>query len=115
MAVMETWFDQDLSEPVKIRTMTGVMFRQDSQGNLVGVRITKDGEDVTLAGTVTGYVIKPDGTTVTVSGTRSGNTAYIILPAAAYTVSGTVTITIKLTDGSEILTLAAMQGYIQAA
>ena len=115
MAVMETWFDQDLGEPVKIRTMTGVMFRQDSQGNLVGVRITKDGEAVTLAGTVTGYVIRADGTTITVSGTRSGNTAYIILPATACAVTGPVTITIKLAEGSEILTLAAMQGYIQAA
>jgi len=115
MALMETWFDQDLSETVRMRTMTGIMFRQDSLGNLVGVRITKDGAEVTLAGTVTGYVIKPDGTTITVSGTRSGNTAYIILPATAYTDAGPVTITIKLAEGSEILTLAAMQGYIQAA
>ena len=115
MARFETWLEQDLNSPVCVRQLPGDLFRQDSQGNLIGVNVTKDGESVTLAGTVIGYVILPDKTTITVSGTRSGNTAYIVLPGTAYAQAGPVSITIKLTDGNEILTLAAVQGYIQAA
>lgn len=114
--MLELWFDQDLNEPVSVRTVSGNIFHQDAGGNKIGVRVTKDGASYALSsGTVTGYVIRADGTTITISGTRSGNTAYIILPATACSVKGPIQIVIKLTQGSEIVTLAAMQSSVLAA
>jgi len=111
MANIETWFEQDLMNPVTVRNV-GSIFSQDSLGNLIGVRVKKNGDDFTLSGSVNGYCILADGSTVPVIGTRSGNTASIILPASAYSVTGPIAIAIKLTDGNAITTLAACVGIV---
>lgn len=111
MANIETWFDQDLMKPVQVRNL-GNIFNQDSLGNLIGVRVKKNGEDFTLSGAVNGYCIIADGSTVPVVGTRSGNKASIILPASAYSINGPIAIAIKLTDGNAITTLAACVGIV---
>ena len=68
--MLELWFDQDLNEPVSVRTVSGNIFHQDAGGNKIGVRVTKDGASYALSsGMVTGYVIRADGTTITISGT----------------------------------------------
>ena len=115
MAMIETWFDQDLLAPVPVHVLSGVVFDQDSLGNLIGVRITKDGEPVTLTGSVNGYCILSDGSTIPVDGSRdaSGNNAWIILPQSAYLVLGTISIVIKLTDGNTITTLCACVGTVR--
>lgn len=115
MAMIETWFDQDLLAPVPVHVLSGVVFDQDSLGNLIGVRITKDGEPVTLTGSVNGYCILSDGSTIPVDGSRdnSGNSAWIVLPQSAYLVLGTISIVIKLTDGNTITTLCACVGTVR--
>ena len=115
MAMIEAWFDQDLLVPVPVHVLSGVMFDQDSIGNLIGVRITKDGEPVTLTGSVNGYCILSDGSTIPINGSRdtSGNRAWIILPQSAYLVLGTISIVIKLTDGNTITTLCACVGTVR--
>lgn len=112
MARIETWFDQDLKNPVPVRVLTGSAFSLDNLGNLIGVKVTDGGEIITLAGSVTGYCMLADGQTVTVAGTRSGNMASIVLPQTAYTVPGPIRISIKLTDGSAITTLLACVGTV---
>lgn len=112
MNQIETWLDCDLQKLVKVKRISGSLFRQDAQANKIGVRVYNGGEEYSLSGTATGYIIKPDGTMVSVSGTISGNTAYIILPATAYTVAGRVFITIKNTVGSVTTTLAALETTI---
>lgn len=117
MAVIETWLRQDLNRMVRVQSLQGQVFSLDDGGNLIGVRVTKDGEPVSLAGTVTGYCILSDGQTVNVTGSgnagiQNGNEAYIVLPQLAYSVPGQLSIVIKITQNSTITTLAACTGYV---
>ena len=108
MARIETWYNQDLKEPVKVHYLDGNIFSADNYGNVVGVNVFTDGEPETLFGTVSANVIRSDGATVAVSGVASGNQAYIVMPQAACAVPGIVSIVIKLTNGSDITTLCAV-------
>jgi hypothetical protein len=112
MTVIETWFNQEIDEAVKVRTLCGDVFNQDSGGNLIGVRMYRNGFPVNLSGNCAGYCILANGATVPVVGAVSGNTAYIILPAAAYTVPGPINILIKLTDGTTVTTIAAVTSTV---
>ena len=107
MAVIETWLEQDLQAPVKVRYLDGSLFSNNGNGNRIGVRVYNNGEPVTLSGTVSGYVVVADGSTVPCTGTRSGNQASILIPPAAYQ-PGAVFISVFLTDGSTVTTLAAV-------
>ena len=108
MAAIETWFTQDLTNAVQVQYLDGNVFSQDNQGNKIGVCVTKNGEPYALSGSVSGSVIRADGATVAVSGTCSENTAYIVLPAAAYYVPGIISVVIKLTTSGVITTLCAV-------
>lgn len=108
MAIIETWFDQDLTEPVRVQYLDGNVFSQDNLGNLIGVHVHDGGDPAVLSGTVSGNVIRQDGETVPVAGNLSGNDCYIILPAAAYAVPGPISVVIKLTGGGSTVTLCAM-------
>jgi len=112
MARIETWFDQDLKNPVPVRVLTGSAFSLDNLGNLIGVKVTDGGEVITLSGNVNGYCMLADGQTIPVNGSRSGNMASIVLPQTAYTVPGPIQISIKLTEGSAITTLLACVGTV---
>lgn len=109
MAMIETWFEQDLKEPVKINRLNGNVFSQDNEGNLIGVEIFDNGEPAVISGTVSGTVIRADGGTVAISsGTLSGNKCSIVLPSAAYAVPGLISIVIKLTSGDAVTTVCAV-------
>lgn len=108
MAKIETWFNQDLREAVKVRYIDGNVFSQDNQGNIIGVSIFDGGVSATLSGTVSANVIRADGTTVAVDGTLSGNKCSVVLPQSAYAVPGVISIIIKLTSGSDITTVCAV-------
>lgn len=114
MAVIETWFRQDLQKAVKVNHIDGNLFTHNGNGNRIGVRVYNDGEPVTLTGTVSGYVITSDGSTVPCVGARSGNKATITIPPAAYQ-PGNAFITIFLTDGSTVTTLCAAQTTVLQA
>lgn len=107
MAVIETWFNQDLQQPVKVHYLNGSLFSHNGNGNRIGVHVFNNGTPVTLAGTVSGYVVTADGSTVPCTGSRSGNNASILIPAAAYQ-PGAVFITVFLTDGNTVTTLASV-------
>lgn len=111
MAVIETWFEQDLQKPVKVRYIDGNLFSHNGNGNRIGVIVTNNGDPVTLTGTVSGYAVLADGTTVPCTGTRSGNKASILVPAAAYS-PGSILISIFLTDGTTVTTLAALSSSV---
>lgn len=111
MAVIETWFEQDLQKPVKVRYIDGNLFSHNGNGNRIGVIVTNNGDPVTLTGTVSGYAVLADGTTVPCTGSRSGNKASILVPAAAYS-PGSILISIFLTDGTTVTTLAALSSSV---
>lgn len=108
MAVVETWFSQDLKKPVKVHRLDGSIFSDDANGNLIGVNVYSDGAPVALSGTVTGYCVLATGFSVPVAGAINGNKAYIYLPNTAYSVPGPINIIIKLAYGSSVTTLAAI-------
>ena len=108
MARIETWFDQDIKKPVKVRYIDGNLFSQDNQGNLLGVNVLDNGQEASISGTVSGAVIRADGETVAITGTLSGNKCSIVLPSAAYAVPGSAVITLKLTTSGVITTLLSV-------
>ena len=109
MAIIETWFEQDLKRLVKINRLDGNVFSQDNEGNLIGVELFDNGEPAVISGTVSGTVIRADGGTVAISsGTLSGNKCSVILPSAAYAVPGLISVVIKLTSGGRITTVCAV-------
>lgn len=114
MAIIETWYNQDLQQPVKVHYLDGSMFSHNGNGNRVGVHVFNNGKPVTLSGTVSGYVVTADGSTVPCTGSRSGQNASILIPAAAYQ-PGAIFITIFLTDGTTVTTLASVATNVLTA
>ena len=108
MAQNETWLSHDMMNPVKVKYLDGNLFSMDNAGNLIGVKLTKDGTDYSGGGSVSANVIRSDGGTVAVSGALSGNIATVVLPQAAYAVPGVVSIVMKLTVSGEVTTIAAV-------
>lgn len=108
MAQNETWLKHDLLEAVKVQYLDGNLFSMDNAGNLIGVTLTRDGEDYSGGGSVSANVIRSDGGTVAVSGALSGKTATVVLPQAAYAVPGVVSIIVKLTASGQVTTIAAL-------
>lgn len=112
MARIETWFDQDLKEAVKVRYIDGNVFSQDNKGNVIGVNVYDDGEPASLTGSVSGSVVRSDGATVAVVGSLDGNKCSIVLPQSAYAVPGVISVVIKLTNGEDITTVCAVVGNV---
>lgn len=111
--MFETWIETDLQKLPTVMKLMGWAFSADDGANKVGVIVKDGGEPITLSGTVKGYIIKPDGTMVNdVYGSKSGNRAWIVLPAAAYSQQGKITVTIKLINGTEVSTLGAVEAYV---
>lgn len=109
MAVITTSLVCDLQEVVKVTYLSGNLFSQDNQANVINVTVLDGGQPATISGTVTASIIRQDGGTVAATGgTITDNVVSITLPAAAYTVPGVVSIAVKLTTSGVITTLAAV-------
>lgn len=108
MAIIESWFNQDMKEAVKVRYLDGNVFSADSAGNLIGVNVFDGGSPASLSGTVSGSIIRADGVTVFATGSLSGEKASVVMPSAAYAVPGPISIVIKLTTGGAVITLCAV-------
>lgn len=108
MAVIETWIPCDLQEAVKVTCLDGNLFSHNADANRIGAVVTNGGVPVnSLTGTVTGYAVLSDGTTVPCTASKSGNRASVLLPASAY-LPGVINISVFLTDGNSVTTLAAV-------
>ena len=112
MAQIETWYNQDLQQAVKVRYIDGNVFSADNAGNIIGVNVFDGGEPATLSGSVSGLVIRADGSTVAIVGTLSGNQVSVALPQSAYAVPGAISVVVKLTDGETVTTLLAVVGVV---
>lgn len=105
MAVVETWYVQDLNTPVRVNYLQGNIFSADNYGSIVGIECYRAGQPASLSGSVAATVVRPDGATVGIIGTLSGNRASVAIPYAACSVPGVISINIKLTSGSTVTTL----------
>lgn len=85
----------------------------DSQSDLFGIRVFRDGTQEALTGcSAFGYFIRPDGNTVIIQGTVDGNKAYVTLPASCYVYDGTFSLALKVTNGSDSITMRFVDGTI---
>lgn len=112
--IIETWFSQDIQKPVQVQHIDGNLFSHNGNGNRIGVELTNGGEPYTVSGTVSGYVVLSDGTTVPCLGSHSGNKASILIPPAAY-LPGNIFITVFVTDGTTVTTIAAVSSSVVLA
>ena len=115
MAQIETWYRQDLTQPVQVHHLPGNVFSQDNQGNIIGVEVFEDGVPATLSGTVSANIVRSDGGTVAATGTLSGNKLSVALPAAAYAVPGIISIVLKLTTGAIVASMLAVVAVVYAS
>lgn len=105
MAQFEQWFSQDFTDDIIIRHRENVMFSGDDKGAIVGVRLFAGGTAYSGGGTVTGFVKRSDGGVVVVNGTLSGNSASIVIPAAALAYSGPIGVQIVLNGSGSTTTI----------
>ena len=112
---IETWYTQDLKKPVKVNYLDGNVFSQDNQGNIIGVEVFDGDTPASLSGSVSASIIRADGSTVSASGGVLGNKVSVALPSAAYAVPGVISIVLKLTAGSVIVTLLAVVAVVYAS
>ena len=71
----------------------------DIKADVFGVRLFRDGEQITLTGaTVTGYFVRADGSTVVLTGAvNESNIAYVRLAEACYAIEGNFSLSVKVT------------------
>lgn len=85
----------------------------DKQADRFGARLFKNKEPVSLIGaSCVGYFIRPDGITLVIEGTTSENIVSVVLPQAAYAVSGNFTLTIKISGDDFTNTVRIIDGTI---
>lgn len=101
----ERWFEQDIAQPIVVQHCEGVVFTADNNGNIIGVKLYKDGTAFNPSGTATCNVIRPDGVTVSFNGTVSGNMISATLPVTALTVPGVIGIVLQSISGSVVTTV----------
>ena len=90
-----------------------ILCEGDISANRFGVQVFRAGVAESLSGvSCVGYLIRPNGDTVAITGTVSGNTAYVILPQAAYSYPGVFTLAIKLVGGGVTGTMRIIDGAI---
>lgn len=84
----------------------------DAYANRIGAIVYIDGQPAQLSGTCSGMAILENATTVPMTGTVSGNTAYVDLDPACYSVEGQIRVFVKLTTGDVTCTLLAAVGNV---
>lgn len=107
--------DIDLENGTVHRSYSNKMLGEgDQNGNRYGVRVLRDGQEVSLSGvSVSGFFIRANGTTVTIPpGTVQGSKGWVTLPKACYVTEGNFRLTIKLTKGSVTVTARVIDGTI---
>jgi hypothetical protein len=101
----ERWVEQDIAQPIVVQHCEGVVFTADNNGNIIGVKLYKDGTAFNPSGTATCNVIRPDGVTVSFNGTVSGNAISATLPVTALAVPGVIGVVLQSISGSVVTTV----------
>lgn len=89
----------------------GTMVTDDENSRKIYVDLYNHGSEVAASGTVTGIAKLHNGTKYAFSGAIESGKTYIIVPKAACTVPGPVTILIRLTEGDTKTTIGICKGF----
>ena len=100
MVQFQNSFVQDLSKPIKKRYGGSIFFYGDKAATVISVKLTNNGSDATISGTVTCDVMRFDGVTVHVDtgGSITGSTVSVTLTEQCLAVVGPITLTVTVTD-----------------
>ena len=111
----EKWVPVDLLRlPTHVQDIGMSVYTGDNLSVRIGAKVTKNGVDEDVTGTVSGYVILPNGTTIaTITGASSGNLAWIDLPEDAFVLPGRIQIAIRVTDGTTKTVLLAATATVR--
>lgn len=87
-------FTVDLTKPMKIQSLGSIMGLGDKEADAIDIKLVSDGGPLYVYdGSVRGRVVRPDGKTYIFDATNPIAQHYMItLPAEAYEVPGTITI-----------------------
>lgn len=92
--------------------LAGALYMNENQAHRFAISCTKEGQSVTLTGSVTGRFIRADGQTVLLTGSVSGGVAYVTLPQACYIVPGRFIMAIFNVANGATTTIYAAAGNI---
>lgn len=105
----------NLDAPIKVDSLNGVMFTTEAEAHQFVVRCEQEGQELTLAGTITAKFVRADGNTVELIGSISDGAAVVTLAQDCYNVQGRFQLAIFNTVGDTKLCIYACVGYIQKA
>jgi len=93
--------------------MNRIIAEGDGSADRFGMRLTENGAPVSLMGAACiGYFIRPDGVTLVINGEISGDTASVVLPAAAYAKTGQFSLAVKVTGSGYADTMRIVDGTV---
>ena len=99
-------YDVDLEKPKpQPIQLPKIVTTGDALSVEVQAHIFDNGEAQSVSGIATAYVIRPDGNTALAVGTVNGNTVSAILPATCFSLSGRISIVLKLVEGGATTTV----------
>lgn len=106
--------DVDVSKSL-VRSYAGIVLATgDKNANRFGAVVNRAGVPVDLTGcAVTGWFIRPDGDSLACNGVTAGNMAYVDLPAACYTASGSFSLALKISSADITQTVRVIDGCIR--
>ena len=105
MEIFTTKVQTDLNGVLQMTQMiNGIMMTGDNAANEILVELYRGFNRIELdtnseTNKIIGYFIRPDGVTLEVDGTIENNTIRVVIPEAAYQVSGALSIAIRMLQG----------------
>lgn len=105
----------NLDAPIKVESLNGVTFTSESEAHQFVVRCAQNGQDLTLAGTISAKFIRADGNTIQLVGSIVDGAAVVTLAQDCYNVQGRFQLAIFNTVGDTKLCIYACVGTVQKA
>lgn len=105
----------NLDAPIKLDSLCGFTFTTESEAHQFVVRCDQNGQELTLAGTISAKFVRADGNTVELVGTIEDGKAVVTLAQDCYNVYGRFQLAIFNTVGNTKLCIYACIGTVQRA
>ncbi len=102
-----------LDDAIAPVSLAGALYAIEDTAHVIKISLTRAGQAVSPAGcTVAAYIQRSNNTTVTVTGTISDGKACVALPDSAYAIPGRITITVTLSESSQVLAALCLRATV---